>query len=261
MGKVKASAPPLVDATPVVSSGTPGNRLAPSDPTATPYQSVTAEFVEAAAQGQTIYIRAVYRTMLHRISLFVNSVTIISAVGLAVGQIWGMAIKDMVPMETVLRSYIIAISGMIVLNELESVTLLQSSPILYAYPWRGLFYTFMGALGTLLNDLGNDDYRNNWNNNRYNYSNNNNSGYVTWQVPSLEHGIEIFIGITARLLFCMGCVYFMFGCMFLQKRVDRDVEAFRHRLRMCNQDFGGHEDVLQRRFGGRLSEEIGMSHV
>mmetsp|Transcript_5713 Transcript_5713/g.8657 ORF Transcript_5713/g.8657 Transcript_5713/m.8657 type:complete len:257 (+) Transcript_5713:116-886(+) len=256
MGRISAlvepSAPPLLDDSPVIVG---------SAPSATPYyqQTATAEFVEAASQGQTIYIRAVYRTMLHRISLFVNFLTILAAVGLAVGQIWGMAIKNMVIMETVLRSYIIGVAGMIVLNELESVTLLQNSPILYKYPWRGLFYTFMGALGTLLNDLGNDDYANNWNGNRYN--NNYNSGYVTFQIPSLEHGIEMFIGITARLLFCMGCVYFIIGCMFLQKRVERDVEAFRHRLRLCNQNFGGEEDVLQRRIGGRLGEELGMTHV
>ena len=152
---------------------------------------------------------------------------------------------------------------LIILNELETTTLLQNSPILRNYPWRGIFYTFIGSLGTLLNDLGNDDYINNWNRNRYNNYNGNNSGYVTFQIPSLEHAVEIFIGVTSRLLFVMGCVYFVMGCMFLQKKVERDVEAFRHRLALCNHDFGGHQDVLQRRGQGlgRLSEEIGLTHV
>lgn len=248
MGKaVTPTAPPLAQASYI------------PEPVATPYQSATAELVGAAAQGQTIYIRAVYRTFLHRYSLVVNFFTILSAVGLAVGQIWGMAIKNMVPMETLLRSYIVAIAGMIVLNEFESVTVLQNSPILYRYPYRGLFYSFIGALGTLLNDLGNDDYRNNWNRNRY--QNNYNSGYVTFRIPSLEHSIEIFIAVTSRLLFGMGCVYFISGCFFLQKKVERDVEAYRHRLRLQVHDFGGEQDVLQRRMGGRLSEEFGIARV
>ena len=105
MGKVKASAPPLVPAT-TVPDDRPSTNVpqTPSSPSATPYQSATAEFLEAAAQGQTLYIRAVYRTMLHRVSLFVNALTIFSAIGLAVGQIWGMAIKNLVIMETGERS-------------------------------------------------------------------------------------------------------------------------------------------------------------
>lgn len=197
---------------------------------------------------------------------------------------FSLILNSTVFLETLLRSYMIGISGMIVLNEIESVTLLKSSPILYKYPWRGVFCkyhdsfhipfygvtcipnifsdTFFGALGTLLNDIGNDDYVNNWN--RYSYNNNNynnNSGYVTFQIPSLEHFIEIFIGVTSRLLFFMGCVYFLMGILFLQSKVERDVEEFRHRLRMTNESFGNHQDVMQRRVGGRLAEEIGMTHV
>eukprot|EP00557_Chaetoceros_sp_GSL56_P007436 CAMPEP_0176495040 /NCGR_PEP_ID=MMETSP0200_2-20121128/10437_1 /TAXON_ID=947934 /ORGANISM="Chaetoceros sp., Strain GSL56" /LENGTH=167 /DNA_ID=CAMNT_0017892877 /DNA_START=434 /DNA_END=937 /DNA_ORIENTATION=+ len=166
----------------------------------------------------------------------------------------------MVPMETLLRTYLVAVAGMIVLNELESVTVLQNSPILYKYPYRGLFYTFIGSLGTLLNDLGNDDYINNWNRNRY-QNNYNNNGYVTFKIPTLEHSIEIFISVTSRLLFGMGCIYFVSGFCFLQKKIERDVEAYRHRLRLQINDFGGEHDVLQRRMGGRLSEEFGIARV
>jgi len=116
----------------------------------------------------------------------------------------------------------------------------------------------LAALGTLLNDLGNDDYANNWNRT---YNSNYNGGYVTFQIPSLEKGIEMFLGGTSRLLFTMGCVYFVMGCLFIQKKVERDIEGFRHRLMLCNHDFGGEQDVLQRRVGGRLGEELGMSHV
>jgi hypothetical protein len=233
---------------------------APQAPSATPYQSATAEFVEAAAQGQTIYIRAVYRTFLHRFSLFVNGLTILGAVGLAVGQLWGMAIKNMVLMETIMRSYLMAVAVMIICNELQLSTILQQSPIIQRYPFRGLFYTFIGSLGTLLNDLGNDDYVNNWNRN-YNNNYSSNSGYVSFTIPSLEHLVEIFIMVTSVMLFTMGCVYFIMGLMFIQGKIERDIEAFRQRLRLCDKNFGDQEDVLQRRFGGRVAEEMGMTHT
>ena len=142
MGKVNPSAPPIVDAKPVDPSDASrisSTSTAPSQTSSTPYSSMTSELVGSVAEGQTIYIRAVYRTFLHRFSLFVNFFVILSAFGIAVGQIWGMAIKHTVFLETLLRSYMIGISGMIVLNEIESVTLLKSSPILYKYPWRGVF--------------------------------------------------------------------------------------------------------------------------
>ncbi len=253
MGVTQASAPPLVEAT------------APSTPyrNAGNQQSLAAEVVEAAATGQNFYIRAVERTFLHRFSLFINLLTIIGAIGLAIGQIWGMAIKNMNWMEVMMRSYLMAIAGMIILNECETSAVLQNSPILNKYPWRGLFYTFIGTLGTMLNDLGNDDYQNNWNRNRYNYNNgyNNNSGYITFQIPSLEHAVEIFIQISSIQIFLLGIVYFIMGMCFLQKKVQRDIEAYRMRLAMCERDFGGHQDVVRRRIGGRLGEEIGIAAV
>lgn len=177
-----------------------------------------------------------------------------------VGQIWGMAIKNMVLMETLTRSYLMAIAGVIICNELQISHILRESPVIHKYPFRGFFYTFIGALATLLNDLGNDDYVNNWNRN-YNNNYNNNSGYVSFTIPSLEHIVEIFIGVTGRMLFCMGCVYFVMGFMFIQGKIDRDIEAFRQRLALCEQNFGGQKDVLQRRVGGRLAEEVGMARV
>lgn len=260
MGKVKPSAPPVPMAEPAVPAGTATGGNIPQ-PNATPYQSATAEFIGAAAEGQTIYIRAVHRTLLHRFSLFIATLTIIGAVGLALGQLWGMMIKNMVLMETIMRSYLMAVAGMVICNELEISSVLKASPIIQRYPWRGIFYTFLGSLGTLLNDLGNDDYINNWNRNYNRNKNYYNGGYVTFSIPSLEHAVEIFIGVTSRLLFCMGCIYFVMGLMFLQNKIERDVEAFRHRLRLADKSFGGHKDVLQRRVGGRLAEEMGMTHV
>ena len=244
------------------------NLLNPSAPSETPYTkqsdsknnnepTITAEVVNGVTQGQTLYIRKVERTCAHKFSLVVNAIVIISAIGIAIGQIWGMAMKNLGLMEVVMRCYLVAISGMLILNELESVSILSHSPILQKYFWRGVSYTFIGTLGTLLNDVGNDDYYNNWN--RYQNNYNNNNGYVTFMIPSLEHALELFIGITSRVLFCMGCVYCVMGLLWVQNKIERDIDEFRDRLHLSEAALAGEQDVIRRRFGGRLGEEIGLA--
>lgn len=117
MGKPAPSAPPLVQATvppQQTTSSTPyqnmnnasgtkntrisalGNNRAGNNSSgnnSAAQQSLAAELVETAASGQTIYIRAVERTFLHRYCLFVNFLVIVAAIGLAIGQVWGMVIK------------------------------------------------------------------------------------------------------------------------------------------------------------------------
>jgi hypothetical protein len=244
------------------------NPLKPSAPSETPYTkqsdsknnnepTITAEVVNGVTQGQTLYIRQVERTCAHKFSLFLNAIVIISAVGIAIGQIWGMAMKNLGLMEVVMRCYLVAISGMLILNELESVSVLTHSPILQKYFWRGLGYTFIGTLSTLLNDVGNDDYYNNWNRYKNNYNNNN--GYVTFMVPSLENALELFIGITSRVLFCAGCVYCVMGLLWVQNKIEKDIDEFRDRLHLAEAALAGEQDVIRRRFGGRLGEEIGLA--
>lgn len=236
-------------------------------PSATPYTNaekntkneptVAAEVVGGMSQGQTLYIRRVERTCPHKFSLCINGLVIIACTGLLIGQIWGLAMKTLGLMEVVMRSYLVAISGMIVLNELEVAAVLSRSPILQKYTWRGIFYSFIGTLGTLLNDIGNDDYYNNWNRYRNNYKNNN--GYVTFMIPTLEHGLEIFIGVSATILFFMGCLYIILGVTFVQGKVERDIDEYRERLQLAEATLAGHQDVIRRRVGGRLGEEIGLA--
>lgn len=240
----------------------------PSAPSSTPYTqakentssfepTVTAEVINGINQGQTLYIRQVERSCSHKFSLFINALVCIGAIGLAAGQIWGMAIKNLGLMEVVMRTYLVAISGLIIMNELELSAVLSRSPILQKYSWRGIFYTFIGTLGTLLNDVGNDDYYNNWN--RYNGNYNNNGGYVTFMIPSLEHALEFFIGAASRLIFLMGGVYFVMGLMFIQNRIERDIDAYREKLKESEAALAGEQDVIRRRFGGRLGEEVGLA--
>ena len=120
MGKVAPSAPPLVQATVAKQQNSPStlyqnmNNVSAPKPNNTRIsalsnnnagnnnisgnnnaadQSLAAELVESAASGQTFYIRAVERTFLHRYCLFVNFLVIVAAFGLAIGQVWGIAIK------------------------------------------------------------------------------------------------------------------------------------------------------------------------
>lgn len=236
-------------------------------PTATPYKNaekdtkneptIAAEVVNNMTQGQTLYIRSVDRTCPHKFALCINAIVIIAATGLLIGQIWGLAMKTLGLMEVVMRSYLTAISGMIILNEMEVAAVLSRSPILQKYTWRGLFYSFIGTLGTLLNDVGNDDYYNNWNRYKNNYNNNN--GYVTFQIPSLEHALEIFIGVSGSILFIFGCFYIVMGLMWVQNKIEKDIGEYRERLNLAEAALAGEPDVIRRRFGGRLGEEIGLA--
>lgn len=244
MGKPEASAP----LTPYTQAS----------PTGTAPPSVAAEVVNGLANGQTLYVRRVDRSCSHKFALFINAIVTVSSVGLVIGQVWGMAIKSLGLMEIVMRSYLMAIGGMIIMNEMEASSVLSKSPILQKYFWRGIFYTFIGTLGTLLNDIGNDDYYNNWN--RYKNGYNNNNGYVTFMVPSLEHALEIFIGVTSRTLFVMGCLYIVMGLMvYPQKKIERDISLYRERLNLAEAALAGEQDVIRRRFGGRLGEEVGFA--
>ena len=78
-------------------------------------------------------------------------------------------------------------------------------------------------------------------------------------IPSVEHGLEIFIGITSRLLFVMGCMYIVMGLLWVQGKIERDIEAYRERLQLAEAALAGEQDVIRRRFGGRLGEEIGLA--
>lgn len=236
--------------------------MIPSAPVATHYKAaheptITAEVVNGMNYGQTLYIRQVTRSCPHKFILCINTLVIISSVGIAVSQIWGMAMKALGLMEVVMRTYLIAISGMIIMNELELSAVLKRSPILQKYMWRGLFYSFIGNLGALLNDIGKDSY------NRYNgYNNNNyknNSGYITFRIPTLEHFIESFIQVTSVVLFLMGCIYLIMGLLFVQGKIEQEIEKYRVRLAAAEAQLAGEQDVVRRRFGGRLGEEIGFA--
>ncbi len=242
MGKVTPTAP----STPYTQASSTGE------------PSITAEVVGGMAQGQTLFVRKVERSCTHKLALCMNIIVIIGSTGLIIGQIWGMALKSLGLMEVVMRSYLIAIGGMIIMNELETSTVLSNSPILQKFFWRGIFYSFIGTLGTLLNDIGNDDYYNNWN--RYKNGYNNNDGYVTFMVPSLEHALEIFIGISSRMIFVLGCLYIVLGLLvYPQKKIDRDIDLYRERLNLAEAALSGEQDVIRRRFGGRLGEEVGLA--
>ena len=127
-------------------------------------EALTADVVTAAAQGQTIYVRQITRTFLHKWSIFVNAIVILSCINLAIGQVLALFLKFHGIMEVFVRAYTIAISLMICMNELAIESVLHRSPILQLFHWRGLFYTFIGSLADMMSDVGMD------NRNQYNYN-------------------------------------------------------------------------------------------
>lgn len=182
----------------------------------------------------TIRIRrivAVERSNLHRFSIFLNCLVIVSAVNLAIGQIWGLIIKDVTGGEIVIRMYLVAACALVVLNELDCLTVLRNSPVLRHYHWRGFFYSFFGAIGDFIDDIGKDDYYNERGGEDY-YANNGN-GYITLRLPSLEHALEWFMEFMARKLFITGVIYFILGTLLVQKRVEKEIKEFNEKTQLA----------------------------
>jgi len=180
-----------------------------------------------AVEQQSFYIKTVKRRPLHKIILLFNFIIMCSSFNLALGQIFGLFLKELVVRETLMRCYIIAISSLVVCNELEWSNVLRDSAILQKYTWRGLFYTFIATVGDTGNDIGDDR-------GDTNYSYTNEDGYVVIAVPTFETFAEVFIKIASLSLFIGGVLYFLMGLMFLQGKVEKDVEEYHRRLNIAN---------------------------
>ena len=58
----------------------------------------------------------------------------------------------------------------------------------------------------------------------------------------------------------MGCLYVVLGLLvYPQKKIERDIDQYRERLHLAEAALAGEQDVIRRRFGGRLGEEVGLA--
>ena len=193
----QASAPIEVDATPVPQK---------------PFQN---DFV----QGEEYR-----RTRLHKFSLFLSIAAIGSAINMAVGQILGMILIRVPFEEALVRGYLIGFSLLVVLVEMEWTSIIRESAVLYNWIPRGVLYTFLGILGTTMNDIGNDSYYSSRMSQYRGY--NSQDASFTIYIPSREEALETYIRFVSLSLFGVGLVYILTGALCVQKTVNRHREAY-----------------------------------
>lgn len=87
------------------------------------------------------------RTWIHRGLVAVSVLTGVAAVGMVAGQALGFLFQVGGPIQYVLRFYVVLLSLIVVLNELEFTAFVRESGILKHWMSRGLLYGFVGLLG------------------------------------------------------------------------------------------------------------------
>jgi len=103
----------------------------------------------AAAQAEELHPS---RRWPHKFFILVAVVTALAAFAMGLGQILGIAFQSVGPIQYVLRFYVVLLSLLVILNELELTSITRESRILRYWITRGVFYAFIGLLGLEEND-------------------------------------------------------------------------------------------------------------
>lgn len=147
------------------------------------------------------------RRFMHRFFNLIALITGVCGFLMGVGQIVGMTFENLDIISYVLRAYIMVLSVLVALIEMEWTAFVLNSSILRIWITRGLFYAFVGVIGIQQNDnviYRDDDHR------------------VINKSPSLQ-----FIRVVAWLMVACGVLYLGMGVACLQiyyNRLRRDYE-------------------------------------
>jgi len=195
------------------------------------HQTITPIRVEAEPiphkQVHNDVIHGEYRrTCLHKTSLVLSIAAIGSAINMAVGQILGMIIISVPFEERVVRAYLIGSSLLVVLVEMEWTSIIRESAVLQNWICRGILYTFLGILGTTMNDIGNDSY---YSSRMSQYGGSYENGSFTISIPSREQALETYIRFVSFSLFIIGLIYLLLGAFCVQNTVNRHKEVYSER--------------------------------
>lgn len=174
----------------------------------------------------------VRRTCTHKTSIVLSFITCGAALNIALGQVFAMVMQTVSWLELVVRIYEILWSIFIVLNECQCPNVIQESPIVQSYTWRGVLYSFVGILGVLMNDIGMNGYIQKNLNNYGSYS----DSSVTIYIPTQEQALEWYIRVVSWSMVGFGVIYFVLGLLRQKQKVDRHREEYAMRLSDLGQD-------------------------
>mmetsp|Transcript_21429 Transcript_21429/g.27713 ORF Transcript_21429/g.27713 Transcript_21429/m.27713 type:complete len:205 (-) Transcript_21429:979-1593(-) len=143
-----------------------------------------------------------------------------------VGQLVGIIFQDLGPVSLVIRTYLVVLSFLGILVELEWTSIAKSA-VLHNWISRGLFYAFIGVLGLQENDSASlrDENR-------------------------VGDKIALnYVKVVAQMMIGLGCLYFFMGITCMQIWYNRQVEDYKSRVergrtvRQTAQRYGVEPDV------------------
>lgn len=149
------------------------------------------------------------RHLVHQFFRCVKGLVVFCAVNMGVGQLIGIAYEVVDPIQYVMRIYVILLTFLVVMNELEWTKYTKDSTLLNLWITRGLFYAFVGVLGLEENATS----------------------------PARQNGSDAssnmalsYLSLVAWLMVAAGCLYTCFGAFCLQLLYDKFRREYNQKL-------------------------------
>ncbi|CAB9522370.1 COPI associated protein [Seminavis robusta] len=147
------------------------------------------------------------KSCLHRTFNLLSFVMGMAGFLMIIGQLIGLYYYEMDPIQGIMRGYVVLMSLLVILTELQWFQFIRESAILRIWITRGIFYSFVGVLGLEEND--------------------------TTKISSEHVGVASavkFVEVVAYIMVGCGCLYFVMGCLCLQLIYNRVVTDYEQRV-------------------------------
>lgn len=179
------------------------------------------------------------RTLPHKLFIIFSIITILTAVNNIIAHTLAILFygskED--PMEQILRMFTIGWYVLVILIESNKSELVQRSLIFHHWAARGVLYIFLGVLGCVEYDVGQQNYGGSYQDryNQYTYGRNNN---IVIYIPSGEDAFELYIWCTSWIMLFVGLVYTMMGACCLHQKYQRLEAQYQQRNATGQQAYG-----------------------
>lgn len=171
------------------------------------------------------------RTLPHRMFLMLSIVTALTGLNNVVAHLLALLFygKYENGTEVVLRYYTIGLCLVVILIETDQTALVRQSLVFRHFATRGVFYSFLGVLGLVEYDIGNQNssrYR------QYGFfgTNSGGSSRLTLTLPTAEGAGEVYIWMTSSLMAAVGIVYLVLGTFCLHQKLDEIRRDYHQRM-------------------------------
>jgi hypothetical protein len=174
------------------------------------------------------------RTLLHKCFILLSILTGLTALNNIVAHTLAVFFyghyED--PMEVLLRWFTVGLYFLVILIETNHSTLVQQSMVFQHWASRGVFYTFLGVLGVVEYDVGQQNYGGSYRDryNQYTYGRNNR---IVIYFPTGQDAFELYIWCTSWCMLLVGLIYILLGALCMHQKYQQVQAQFEQRQRMA----------------------------